>query len=288
MTAPPSVGVGAASGTVLFTLSSGQFLMALDSSVMNVSIATVASDLGTTVTGIQTAITLYTLVMASLMITGGKIGQIIGRKRAFALGCVIYGVRVPGHGTGAQPRRAPGRLVAARRGRCRTDHAGDRGTGGLQLRSGRAGPCLRRRRRVRGHRRGCGPSRRRGGDHLRVLEVGVRGRGGRSSLGILLLARRTADAPAEPGVRLDLVGTGLSALGLGTVVYGILRAGSWGAVLPKPGAPSIAGLSPVVWLILGGGLVLVGFAAWERRRLEEGAAALMDPAMLGTGSFAAD
>ena len=56
-----------------------------------VTIATVAKDVGTTVTGIQTAITLYTLVMASLMITGGKIGQIIGRKRAFAIGCVIYG-----------------------------------------------------------------------------------------------------------------------------------------------------------------------------------------------------
>src|SRR6476646_361389 len=65
--------------------------MMLDSSVMNVSIATVAKDVGTTVTGIQTAITLYTLVMASFMITGGKIGQIIGRKRAFAIGCVIYG-----------------------------------------------------------------------------------------------------------------------------------------------------------------------------------------------------
>ena len=75
---------------VLLTLASGQFVMALDSSVMNVSIATVAKDIGTTVTGIQTAITLYTLVMASLMITGGKIGQILGRKRAFAIGCVIY------------------------------------------------------------------------------------------------------------------------------------------------------------------------------------------------------
>src|SRR3984893_3543378 len=65
--------------------------MTLDSSVMNVSIATVAKDVGTTVTGIQTAITLYTLVMASLMITGGKIGQMLGRTRAFAIGCVIYG-----------------------------------------------------------------------------------------------------------------------------------------------------------------------------------------------------
>ena len=81
----------AAAGLILMTLCAGQFLMMLDSSVMNVSIATVAKDVGTTVTGIQTAITLYTLVMASFMITGGKIGQIIGRKRAFAIGCVIYG-----------------------------------------------------------------------------------------------------------------------------------------------------------------------------------------------------
>ena len=75
---------------MLLTLCAGQFLMALDSSVMNVSIATVAQDLGTTVTGIQSAIVLYTLVMAMLMITGGKIGSIIGRKRAFVIGLVIY------------------------------------------------------------------------------------------------------------------------------------------------------------------------------------------------------
>src|SRR5690242_12800468 len=81
-----------ASSIVLMTLAAGQFLMTLDSSVMNVSIATVANDLGTTVTGIQTAITLYTLVMASLMITGGKIGAIIGRRRAFSIGCVVYGI----------------------------------------------------------------------------------------------------------------------------------------------------------------------------------------------------
>jgi len=76
---------------VLLTLASGQFLMTLDSSVMNVSIAQVASDIGTTVTGVQTAITLYTLVMATMMITGGKIGSMIGRRRAFAIGCVVYG-----------------------------------------------------------------------------------------------------------------------------------------------------------------------------------------------------
>jgi MFS family permease len=80
------------SGLVLAVLASSQFLMTLDSSVMNVSMPTVASDLGTTITGIQTAITLYTLVMATLMITGGKLGTIMGRRRAMAVGMVIYGV----------------------------------------------------------------------------------------------------------------------------------------------------------------------------------------------------
>src|SRR5204862_7356111 len=77
---------------VLLTLAAGQFLMTLDTSVMNVSIATVAEDVDTTITGIQGAITAYTLVMAALMITGAKIGAMIGRKRAFSIGCVIYGV----------------------------------------------------------------------------------------------------------------------------------------------------------------------------------------------------
>src|SRR5258708_4145303 len=87
----PAEAAAGAAGMVLLTLASAQFLMTLDSSVMNVSIATVAKDVGTTVTGIQAAITFYTLVMASLMITGGRLGQIFGRKRAFAIGCVIYG-----------------------------------------------------------------------------------------------------------------------------------------------------------------------------------------------------
>src|SRR5947208_8674647 len=91
MTAVSAERAATGSGVVLLTLAAGQFLMTLDSSVMNVSIATVAKDVGTTVTGIQAAITFYTLVMASLMITGGKLGQILGRKRAFAIGCVIYG-----------------------------------------------------------------------------------------------------------------------------------------------------------------------------------------------------
>ena len=64
MTTTAAPAARAAASVVLVTLATGQFLMTLDTSVMNVSIATVAKDVGTTVTGIQGAITAYTLVMA--------------------------------------------------------------------------------------------------------------------------------------------------------------------------------------------------------------------------------
>ena len=67
-------------------LASAQFIMVLDSSVMNVSISQIAEDLNTTITGVQGAITLYTLVMAAFMLAGAKLGDILGRNRAFAIG----------------------------------------------------------------------------------------------------------------------------------------------------------------------------------------------------------
>ena len=272
-------GRAAGSGIVLLTLASAQGLMALDSSVMNVSIATVAQDVDTTVTGIQTAITFYTLVMASLMITGGKLGQILGRKRAFAIGCIIYGcgslitalapnltVLIVGwsvlEGAGAALiMPAIVALVASNFGRDQRPRAY-----GLVASAGAiaiaAGPLI-------------------GGLFTTYLswrwvfvgEVLV-------VLIILGLARRMADTPAEEGARLDLIGTVLSALGLGLIVYGILRSGTWGFVQPKPDAPTWLGLSPVIWLILLGGAVLRVFLWWESHRLAHGGAVLLDPAML--------
>ncbi len=67
-----------------------QFVMVLDQSVMNVSISALVADFDTTVTTIQAVITLYCLVMAMFMLTGAKVGDIIGRKRAFIVGLVIY------------------------------------------------------------------------------------------------------------------------------------------------------------------------------------------------------
>jgi Na+/melibiose symporter-like transporter len=87
---------------------------------------------------------------------------------------------------------------------------------------------------------------------------------------ILLLTRRMADTPAEHGVKLDLVGTALSAAGLGLFVYGILRSGSWGFVQPKPNAPEWLGLSPVIWLMTAGAAVLLLFLSWEDHLIAQG------------------
>src|SRR4249920_801039 len=77
--------------TPLIALGTAQFVMVLDQSVMNVSISTLVADFDTTVTTIQAVITFYCLVMAMLMLTGAKIGDMIGRRRAFIIGLVIYG-----------------------------------------------------------------------------------------------------------------------------------------------------------------------------------------------------
>ena len=60
-------------------------------------------------------------------------------------------------------------------------------------------------------------------------------------LGILALTRRHGRRHGRGAAsRLDLVGTALSALGLGLIVFGVLRSGAWGFVRPKPGAPAVA------------------------------------------------
>jgi MFS family permease len=268
-----------AAGIVLMTLASAQFLMTLDTSVMNVSIAQVAEDVGTTITGIQTAITLYTLVMATLMITGGKIGSLIGRRRAFSIGCVIYGlgslttslapnlaVLIIGwsflEGIGAALiMPAIVALVASNfppEGRPRAY--------GLVASAGAiavaAGPLI-------------------GGivttawtwRYVFAGEVVI-------VMGILALTRKMQDVPPEGRFRLDLIGVMLSAAGLGLAVFGVLRSSEWGWVLPKPDGPSWLGLSPTLWLIIGGLLVVRLFFAWEAHVVAAGREPLVRTTML--------
>jgi MFS family permease len=269
---------------VLVTLASGQFLMTLDTSVMNVAIATVAEDVGTDVTGIQTAITLYTLVMATLMITGGKVGGLIGRKRAFAIGCVIYGagslttavapslpVLLIGwsflEGVGAALiLPAIVALVAANFGPDGRPRAY-----GLVMAAGAiavaVGPLV-------------------GGLFTTYLswrlvfagEVLI-------VLGILVLVRRIEDEPRGPRPRIDVVGVLLSAVGLGLAVFGVLRSSVWGWVSPKPDAPQLFGVSATLWLILGGLFLLWLFYEWEGHLEAREREPLVRPSMLDNGQL---
>jgi MFS family permease len=269
----------AGASLVLLTLGSAQFLMTLDTSVMNVAIATVAKDVGTTVTGVQTAITLYALVMAALMITGGKLGGILGRKRAFAIGSVIYGagslttslaqslpVLIIGwsflEGIGAALiLPAVVALVAANfppEGRPRAY--------GLVMAAGAiavaVGPLI-------------------GGLFTTYLswrlvfagEVLV-------VIAILVLSRKIVDEPPGRRPHLDIVGVFLSASGLGLAVFGVLRSGEWGWVQPKPGAPELWGLSLTIWFLFGGVFLIWLFMWWERRGEERGGEPLVRPSLL--------
>jgi EmrB/QacA subfamily drug resistance transporter len=274
-----TAGRAAGSTLVLLTLASGQFLMTLDSSVMNVSIATVAEDVGTTVTGIQGAITAYTLVMATLMITGGKVGALVGRKRAFMIGCVIYGA---GSLTTALSPSLPVLLFG---------WSFLEGVGAALIMPAIVALVA-----------GNFPVERRAAAYGLVAAAGATAVavgpliGGFATtyfswrwvfagevvivLAILLLARRVDDSPPLTRPRIDLVGAVLSAAGLGLFVFGVLRSGVWGWISPKAGAPEWFGLSPVVWLILAGLLVIWAFFRWQARLDERGREPLVRPAML--------
>jgi len=267
-----------AAGTVLLTLAAGQFLMALDSSVMNVSIATVAEDLGTSITGIQTAIVLYTLVMAMLMVTGGKIGSIIGRKRAFMIGLVIYcsgslttalapnlTVLLIGwsllEGIGAALiMPAIVALIAGNfppEGRPRAyGLVGAAGAIAIAV-----GPLI-----------GGLATTYASWRWVFVGEVFV-------GAGIILFARRIADAPVTTRSHLDLLGSVLWALGMGLAIFGVLRSSEWGWLLPAEGGPSVLGMSPVVWLILGGLVAIWLFMLHVRRLDAAGGEPLVTPAL---------
>jgi EmrB/QacA subfamily drug resistance transporter len=73
-------------------LAMAMFVLVVDTSLMNVSIAAVVDDLHTTVSGVQSAIALEALVSAAFILIGSKIGDLIGRKRAYVIGLLAYAV----------------------------------------------------------------------------------------------------------------------------------------------------------------------------------------------------
>jgi EmrB/QacA subfamily drug resistance transporter len=250
----------------LVALATAQFVMVLDQSVMNVSISQLVVDFDTTVTTIQSVITLYCLVMAMFMLTGGKIGDIIGRRRAFVIGLVIYGcgsaitavapnvaILTLGwsilEGIGAAlvlPALAAliaGNFEGADR---KIAYAVIGGVAGAGI---AIGPIL-------------------GGWATTELSWRVVF-AGEVVLVVFILAmsRLIGDAPREGRIpRLDYVGTFLSAAGLGAFVLGILQSSTWGLIQPKDSPIEPFGFSLAPFVIALGMALIWGFVKWQHHR----------------------
>ncbi|MGW0946360.1 MFS transporter [Streptomyces sp. NPDC002623] len=264
----------------LIVLGTAQFLMVLDTSVMNVSISQLVEDFDTEVTAIQAVITLYALVMAAFMIIGGRFGDIFGRRRLFLLGLVVYATGsaltaaaptlwvlalgwsvIEGLGA-AMVLPAMAALVAeSYRGRDRAVAYGV--IGGLAGAGIAVGPLL-------------------GGWVTTYLTWRLVFAGEVVVVLIVLCFRRVIPESPRTGQRhhLDGVGAALSAAGLALGVLGVLQSGTWGWVQPRNPPFTVFGFAPTLFVIGAGVAVLAVFVHWERRREARRAEPLVHLALL--------
>jgi MFS family permease len=269
---------GMTAGAVVLPLALAQFVASYAASNMNVAISTIATDIGTTVIGVQVAITLFTLTMASLMIPGSTLTNIWGRKRCFVLGLVIYGAGAllaalaPGvglltfgyallEGIGSALMIPPIYILITilfSDMKTRAKYFGlVSGAAGL---GAAAGPLI-----------GGLITSYLGWRYSFLLQVLI-------VAWIVVLSRKLVDPPrTEPAPRFDLAGAVLSAVGLFLVVYGILQSSTYGWVVARTdftvgGAVVIpaGGISPMWLFVAAGAVVLVAFLAHIRARERAG------------------
>ena len=257
----------------LAVLGLAQFVMVLDQAVMNVSISQLVEDFDTSVSTIQAVITLYSLMMAMFMLTGGKLGDIFGRRRTFAIGLVIYAVGsaltavswsvatlalgwsiLEGIGASLVLPALVALVAGNYRGRDRiTAYAVIGGIAGAGI---AVGPIV-------------------GGWATTELSWRVVFVGEVVLVLIVLAAVRLInDVPADSRPELDGVGAALTAIGLGMIVFGFLQANVWGWLQPKDSPIEPFGFSLTPFLVVAGLAVLVAYRWWAQRRERRGEQAL--------------
>lgn len=282
MSTPTSAPAATATKLVLVIMALAQFLMVIDTTVMNVSISYLVHDLDTTVTAVQSAITLYTLVMATTMIIGGKLGDVWGRRRAFRIGLVVYamgsGITSISQGIGmlyfgwslleglgaALIMPAIAALIAANfTGAKRASAYGVIAAAGAAACA--LGPII-----------GGFVTTEFSWRYVFISESVL-------CIGMLFFTGSIKDADVDERPKLDLVGGAMAGLGLGLIVFGVLKSSTWGWVTPQS-SPSrngsvIAplGISLVLWMILSGFLVLWSFMRWLDHREATGRSTLVSP-----------
>lgn len=254
----------------LSVLALAQLLLVLDTAVMNVSISTLVEDLDTDVVAIQAVITAYSLVMAALMLIGGRLGERWGSRRAFAVGMAVYGVGsavtavAPGVGVllvgwsvleGAGAALALPSLVALVAGTYRDrDRAMAYGVLGAAAGIGVAvGPIV-------------------GGWVTTTLTWRLVFAGEVLLVLAILAGLRRLPGSVQPQERtsIDLIGAALSAVGLGLVVLAALRGSTWGWLRPRTSPVEPLGFAATPFVAVAGALLLVAFVSWQRRRERTG------------------
>lgn len=266
--------------SVVIVLGAAQFVMVLDGTVMNVSISTVVEDLHTTVADMQAAITFYTLTMAAFMLLGAKLGDVLGRRRAFVIGSCVYAAGslltalspnivvlfigwsvVEGLGAVLVIPAIAALIADNYRGHDRmTAYAIIGAVSGAAV---AAGPLI-------------------GGfvttyfswRYVFVAEVVIMAI-------VVIFSRVVRETSGRTPTRIDVLSVVLSALGLVGVVYGMLQSKTWGWLIPvhSPvvgGVPvNPLGISLTAWFILAGGVLLVLFARRQQRLVATGRAPLV-------------
>lgn len=271
---------------LLLPLALAQFINAYDTTAMNVAVSKVVVNLHTTISGVQAALTIYSLVMAAFMIIGSKLGDIWGRSRAFKLGVTMYGVGalitafsvnlgmmtfgwslLEGLGSALMIPAIfalVGTILPPGKERLKGYAIiGSAAAGGAAL-----GPLL------MGFWATLGPWTWRLSFVSEVLVVLV----------VLSIQHKMGEAPAvDKKPKLDGVGAVLSALGLALIVLGVLQASRYGWVhtrVPVTIGNKViipaGGISPVIPFVIAGLLILVLFVLWQRHKSRTGKEPLIE------------
>jgi MFS family permease len=266
-------------------LGCAQFVMVLDSTVMNVSISTVVKDLNTTVAAMQAAITFYTLTMASLMLLGAKLGDVWGRRPAFVIGSIVYAcgslttalspnitVLFIGwsviEGVGAVLVIPAIAALIANNYKDRDRVTGFAIIGATSGVAVALGPLI-------------------GGYVTTYLNWRYVFLGEVVVMALVLaFVRLVPDTSRPERIRIDFLSGLLSAAGLTLIVFALLQSKTWGWILPK-NSPEIGGvpinplgLSLVPYLILAGGFLLWLFFIRQEALVKQGLPPLVHVSML--------
>ncbi|KAB1198307.1 MULTISPECIES: MFS transporter [Haloferax] len=273
----------------LVTVSVAMFIGTIDSSMMNVAVPAIVSDLQTDVTSVQAAITFYGLVMASLMLPAGRVATMYGIKRIYALSLVFYGIGtllaaiswnmgVLFLGWSVIEGIAAAVLLPIGFTLIAINYEGKHRAMGLGLLAGVSAAAA-----------ALGPI---FGGILTTFFTWRYGFAGEFILTLVALALVPFVADyRDSDVTLDWVGALLSIVGIGAVVLGFILGGKFGWVrATRPfevGGTQVnpVGLSPTVWLLLLGLVFIVAFVHWQIRRERRGKTPLLPIRVVQNAGF---